>query len=157
MKLKKKKILLIIIICLISCFLIFMFNRKDKNINFDELENELNNKFDNLIVYDQDDLSTYFGFDSTVLSSSLAISDYDKNNGDGLFDPNFLVIVIKSKDSKNYYNILKSYLDSNINNRDKDTKVKLYYDAILKKKGNIVYLILSSDNKKVEDIIKKYL
>lgn len=157
MKLKKKKILLIIIICLISCFLIFMFNRKDKNINFDELENELNNKFDNLIVYDQDDLSTYFGFDSTVLSSSLAISDYDKNNGDGLFDPNFLVIVINSKDSKNYYNILKSYLDSNINNRDKDTKVKLYYDAILKKKGNIVYLILSSDNKKVEDIIKKYL
>lgn len=157
MKLKKKKILLIIIICLISCFLIFMFNRKDKNINFDELENELNNKFDNLIVLDQDDLSMYFGFDSTDLSSSLAISDYDKNNGDGLFDPNFLVIVINSKDSKNYYNILKSYLDSNINNRDKDTKVKLYYDAILKKKGNIVYLILSSDNKKVEDIIKKYL
>lgn len=157
MKLKKKNFLLIIIICLISCFLIFMFNKKDKNINFDELENELNNKFDNLIVLDQDDLSMYFGFDSTVLSSSLAISDYDKNNGDGLFDPNFLVIVINSKDSKNYYNILKSYLDSNINNRDKDTKVKLYYDAILKKKGNIVYLILSSDNKKVEDIIKKYL
>lgn len=154
---RKKLILILAIIVLVVCICTLFIFRKNKSIDFKKLEEELSARYDDLRVFDQYDISMYFGIDSDVLSSSLFMSDYNESGEDSLFDPDHLIIVIDSKDSQNYYDILSGFINSNINNRDINSKLNLYTEAIFKKKKNLVYLILGSNKEQVEKVLKKYL
>jgi hypothetical protein len=74
-----------------------------------------------------------------------------------MYDPNILIIVIKSDDVNHYYDILDSFVYTYTNNVENYPKIDLFKNAVVKKKKNIVYLILSNDNKNIEEILNKYL
>jgi len=159
MKIKKVIILIIIIVIVLGVGL-FIFNKKNKSVDMDKLEAEILDVYDDINVYDQYDISLYFGIDYDFLSSTsdsyFFIGDYTPDDENTQFDANELVIVINSSEYEYFYEILKGFLDSNINNRDSSSNLSLYTDAILEKDSGYVYLILGSKNDQIENIIKKY-
>lgn len=153
----KKKILILSLIIIFLSIIIYVYYGNNKKIDIDSLKERLLLEYDEVDLLDRDDISMCFGIESDLIPSSFFISDFKTTTDNYLFEPNNLVIVINSKEKDYYYGILRSFLDSNINNRDNTNNLSLYTNAVLKKKKNLVYLILGSKNEKIEKIINNYL
>ena len=153
----KKKILIICMIFVLIIGLVFVFLKKDKTIDFEGLRTELLDEYREIHEYDYFETSMQFGIDSSMLPDSLFLSDYTFNESSTMYDPNILIIVIKSDNVNYYYDLLDSFIYTYTNNVENNPKLDLFKNAIVKKKKNLVYLILSNDNKNIENILNKYL
>ena len=153
----KRITILSAIIILVIGILVFVLYKPNKNVDMDSLKDQLLLEYDEINEYDESEISRYFGIDNEYLTSSLFITDYIEDEDNYLFEPNELVMVIKTSNPKEVYTFLKGFVDSNINNRDNTSNLSLYTNSILKKKRNYVYLVMGSKNEKIEKIIKKYL
>ena len=67
-----------------------------------------------------------------------------------------MIVVINDENSKYYYDLLKSHIDSYLMYSEDEILNKLYSNAILVSGKNYVYLIVSNDAKTIEKEINMF-
>ncbi|MBR3209966.1 MAG: hypothetical protein IKF82_06870 [Bacilli bacterium] len=152
---KNKLIILFISLVLGILFILIFINNRPYNI--DSIKDKIINNYSEFGLRELDlyDVSMYFGIDLNDIPSSVFLTDFvESDENIGPFLPKHLVIVINSNKIDEYYNILKGYLDVNKSSFEDIKIINRFENAILKRNGNKLYLILGSNKKEIERIIK---
>ena len=142
-------IISITVILLITLPLIFL---KKNTVNLEEVEKFLLKEYE-LRKLEKDDISNYFGISEYDPDTMLFLTDFEES--DKPFSPNTLIVIINNGKYKEYYNILKGYIEMEINNSTTQERIELYNNTIIKPSSNYFYLIISND-KSISKLISKY-
>lgn len=156
----KKKIIIIIGSLLITILVILLLFKifNSKKFDIKETTKYLTNNYSDIRVYDQYDISNYFGIPFTEEDEYLFMGDFSDNpDNPKPFEPNELIIAINAENSNEYYEVLKGFIDTNLANVGEEKKIKLFDKAILKKGKKYTYLILGSKTKEKEKALLKFL
>ena len=145
-------ILLLIIICIVA------FGLRNKTFNVEKVEKDFTDSYSYYRVFDEYDLTNYFGIIAQEIDSYVVLGDYyDDPEEPKPFTPNELIVVINDKDPIDYYEIMRGFLDSYMLNEEDAKKMKLYENAILKKGNRYTYLIFGTKVKEKEKKLLQYL
>lgn len=155
-----KKILIIIgaIVAIIIIAILSLTSSKDNsNLNLDDLKRNIFKQYSelNLRVLEDEEIRNYFGIDLKDEIDSLFITDFNIDDNPRPFSPDVLIVVINSKDYKDYATLLKDFIDVEIMNSTDIERVNKYKEAIIVEKRNYYYLVLGIDNNIVK-IIDQY-
>ena len=156
-----KKLLIIIgaIVAIIIIVILSLTSSKDNsNLNLDDLKRNIFKQYSelNLRVLEDEEIRNYFGIDLKDEIDSLFITDFNIDDNPRPFSPDVLIVVINSKDYKDYATLLKDYIDVEIMNSTDMERVNKYKEAIIVDKKNYYYLVIGTDNNIVK-IIDQYL
>ncbi len=157
MKNKKKVIIIAIVICIILIVgLYFTFSFSSKRYDIDAIENQCLNFYNdkNLRVMDFIDMTALFGTDFDELSDAVFMSNIKLE--DKFTEDTMMIIVINTDNSKYYYDLLKSHIDSYMMYSDDEILLELYSNSILVKEKNYVYFIVGNEAKVIEKEINNF-
>ena len=151
----KKNILIAIVVAIIAIILPLSLLLNRSNVNLEDVEKELLTEFSelNLRKLDKEEIAKYFGTEVIDIDEVLFVTDFVDENKP--FSPNILIVIVNSRNYHDYYNTLKSYLDTEISNSTDYNRIKLYQDTLIKESRNYFYLILGS-NKDIIKVINNY-
>ena len=157
MKNKKKIIIISIIVCVIvGLILVYIFSFSSNRYDIDSIKKQCLSFYDdkNLRVMDFIDMTALFGTDFDDTSDAVFLSNI--NIEQAYTDDTMMIVVINDENSKYYYDLLKSHIDSYLMYSEDEILNKLYSNAILVSGKDYVYLIVSNDAKTIEKEINMF-
>lgn len=152
---KKNIIISLIIVILIAIILPLSLLPRKSDVNLDDLEKALLKECSdlNLRKLERDDIINYFGVTINDDDELLFLTDFKDENKP--FSPNILIAIVNNRDHREYYDVLKSYIDMEIANSSDSERIKLYQNAIIKESRYYYYLVIGN-NKDIIKVINNY-
>jgi hypothetical protein len=152
---KNKKIIIIVSIVLVlilAVSLIFIFSKETKKYDTVNIEGRMVDWYDNMRLMDFVDSTNLFGIDMTVEEDAAFLTTYE----DEITTETIIIVVINSKDTDEYYDFFKSFLDARKAYTD-DIDLLNYYDkAKLVQTDNYIYFLLGPETDMYENELESF-
>ena len=99
-------------------------------------------------------MTALFGTDFDELSDAVFMSNIKLE--DKFTEDTMMIVVINTDNSKYYYDLLKSHIDSYMMYSEDEILLELYSNSILVKEKNYVYFIVGNEAKAIEKEINNF-
>ena len=148
-------IIIAIVLVVVYCVIKSSVHKEVKSYNIESINNLMINGYDNVREMDFIDITTLFGIDISDRENSVFVTNVE-DLSNGINKDTMLVVVMNTNNTKEYYDIFQSFIDSyKFNTFDKETLD--YYDKVIIKKGDgFVYFLMGSDPIMIEKEINSF-